>query len=62
MQQQKAIADFEAIKEKLDDEFDNSPFDNLQFGGVDWMQFGDTEPLRMLFGLAIEKLKTAAEE
>ena len=59
---EKAIADFEAIKEKLDDEFDNSPFDNLQFGGVDWMQFGDTEPLRKLFELAIEKLKAAAEE
>ena len=59
---EKARADFELIRDRLDDESDISPFDNLRFGDTDYMQAGDDNSLRMLFDQAIEKLREAAEQ
>ena len=59
---EKAIADFEQMYERLSDDSDISPFDNLRFGGVDYMQAGEDEPLRMMFEDALEKLREAAEK
>ena len=59
---EKAIEDFERFRDGLDPDSDSSPLDDLRFGGNDWMQFGESEPLQKLFDLAIERLKAAAEE
>ena len=58
---EKAIADFEAMRDKLEEDSDVSPFDSLRFGDADYMQAGDNAPLRMMFDEAIDKLKEAAE-
>jgi hypothetical protein len=58
---EKAISDFEAMREKLEEDSDVSPFDGLRFGDSDYMQAGDNAPLRMMFDVAIEKLREAAE-
>ena len=58
---EQAAEEMESMAEALDENAENSPFDNLSFGGVDYMQFGDSGPLRMLFLNAAEKLKEAAE-
>lgn len=58
---EKAIADFELMRERLEDDSDVSPFDGLRFGYADYMQSGDNAPLRMMFDVAIEKLREAAE-
>ena len=57
-----AIEEFERINSLLDEDSQVSPFDDLKFGDEQYMQFGETEPLRMLMQLAIDRLKTAAEE
>jgi len=59
---EKAIADFEQMHERLSDDSDISPFYNLRFGDVDYIQSGDDQPLRMMFEAAIEKLREAAEK
>jgi serine/threonine protein kinase len=59
---EKAIADFEQMHERLSDDSDISPFYNLRFGDVDYIQAGDDQPLRMMFETAIEKLREAAEK
>ena len=59
---EKAIADFESMYERLSEDSDSSPFDNLRFGDVDYMQAGENAPLRMMFEAAIEKLREAAEK
>ena len=56
---EKAISDFEKMVEMLDDDI---LFDNLSFGGTEWMPFGESGPLKMLLERAIEKLRAAAEE
>ena len=58
---ERAVAEFEAIRQMLDEDSDTSPFDDLEFGGELYQQFGEDEPLRMLFDRAIERLKAAAE-
>ena len=58
---EKAIADLEQMRDKLSEDSMDSPFDNLRFGDADYMQAGDSEPLRMLLDAAIEKLQEAAE-
>lgn len=58
---EKAIADLERMRDKLSEDSMDSPFDNLRFGDADYMQAGDSEPLRMLLDAAIEKLQEAAE-
>lgn len=57
---EKAMTDFEQMRERLEDDSDVSPFDNLRFGDGYYMQVGDSEPLRMLFDQAIEKLQETA--
>ena len=57
-----AIAEFERIRDQLDENSEVTPFDNLNIGRGIYMQFGETEPLRMLFERAVEKLHSAAEE
>jgi len=57
-----AIEELGKIYRQLDDDSPSSPFDNLRFGGLDYIQFGATGPLRMLFGQAIEKLANAVEQ
>jgi len=59
---EKAIADLESMHEKLSEDSDSSPFDNLKFGDADYMQVGESEPLRMMLESAIEKLREAAEK
>ncbi|MCR5839750.1 MAG: serine/threonine protein kinase [Kiritimatiellae bacterium] len=59
---EKAIADFESMRDMLSEDSDVSPFDNLRFGDADYMQAGDDQPLRMMFDDAIEKLQNAAEK
>ena len=59
---EKAIADFETIRAQLEEDSTVSPFDNVRFGDVDYMQAGDDQPLRMMFDDAIEKLQNAAEK
>lgn len=59
---EKAISDMESMRERLSDDSDESPFDNLRFGDADYMQSGDNEPLRMMLETAIEKLQEAAEK
>ena len=59
---EKAIADLESMRDRLAEDSDNSPFDNLRFGNADYMQAGENEPLRMLLESAIEKLQEAAEK
>lgn len=56
------IREFERFHEQLDESSDISPFDRLHFGENDYIQFGESEPLRMLFARAIEKLEAAAEK
>lgn len=58
---ERAVAEFERLCEQLDEDSDVSPFDNLSFGGNEYMQFGDTEPLRELMARAAERLRQAAE-
>ena len=57
---EKALADFESMRDRLADDSDVSPFDDLHFGDADYMQAGDDLPLRMLFDDAIDKLQDAA--
>ena len=59
---EKAISDFEAMRDMLSEDSDVSPFDSLRFGDDDYMQAGDDQPLRMMFDDAIEKLQNAAEK
>ena len=59
---EKAIADFERFRDELDPDSSVAPFDNLRFGDNDWMQFGESEPLQMLFDRAIDRLKAVAED
>ncbi len=59
---EKAIADFEAMRDQLDEDSTVSPFDNIRFGDFDYMQAGDDQPLRMMLDDAIEKLQNAAEK
>ena len=59
---EKAILNFQRIYAMLDDTSPASPFDNLSFGSVIYPQFGETQPLRMLFERAIKKLKALAED
>ena len=59
---EKAISDFESMRDGLADDADISPFDRLRFGDADYMQAGENGPLRMLFDAAIEKLQEAAEK
>lgn len=59
---EKAIVDFERIAGQLEEGSERSPFDDLSFGGSCYMQFGETEPLHMLFVRAIETLRTASEQ
>ena len=59
---EKAIADFETIRDQLEEDSTVSPFDNVRFGDVDYMQAGDDQPLRMMFDGALEKLREAAEK
>ena len=59
---EKAIEEFERIHSLLDEDSQVSPFDDLMFGGTAYMQFGEDAPLRILMQLAIDRLKTAAEE
>ena len=58
---EKAKTDLELMRERLDDDSVDSPFDNLRFGDTDYIQAGDNESLRMLLDNAIEKLQEAAE-
>lgn len=58
---EKAISDFESMRDGLADDADVSPFDRLRFGDADYMQAGENEPLSMMFDSAIEKLQEAAE-
>ena len=58
---EKAAEEMESIAESLDENSERSPFDGLSFGGIDYMQFGDNGPLRVLFSNAAERLKEAAE-
>ena len=59
---EKAIEDFENLLASLDDDATRSPFDNLSFGDMQYMQFGETEPLRILVQRAIDRLRAAAEK
>ena len=59
---EKAISDFESMRDMLAEDSDVSPFDSLRFGDDDYMQAGDDQPLRMMFDDAIEKLHNAAEK
>jgi hypothetical protein len=59
---EKAISDFESMRDMLAEDSDVSPFDSLRFGDDDYMQTGDDLPLRMMFDDAIEKLQNAAEK
>lgn len=59
---EKAIADFERFRDGLDPDSDTTPLDSLSFGGNDWIQIGENEPLQMLLSRAIEKLKARAED
>ena len=59
---EKAISDFETMRDQLSEDSDVSPFDNLRFGVANYMQYGDNEPLRMMLETAIEKLQEAAEK
>lgn len=56
---EKAIADFKKMAEMLKDDI---LFGNISFGGIGYIQFGDSGPLRMLLERAIEKLKEASEK
>lgn len=59
---EKAIADFERLREGFDSDSGTTPLDVLRFGDADYMQLGESEPLQMLLDLAIERLKAAAED
>ena len=59
---EKAISDFETMRDQLSEDSFVSPFDNLRFGVANYMRSGDNEPLRMMFETAIEKLREAAEK
>ena len=60
---EKAIADFESMRDAVADDDNFSPLEEgLHFGDVDYMKQGDDLPLRMMFDDAIEKLQSAAEK
>lgn len=59
---EKAIADFEVMRDGLEDGAGNTPFDRLRFGDFEYMQAGEMQPLRMMFEDAIEKLREIAEK
>lgn len=58
---EKARREFERFYKQLGEESLTDPFDNLHFGDEIYGQLGESGPLRMLFGQAIEKLKKVAE-
>ena len=58
----KAVADFKTMRDQLEEDSIVSPFDNVRFGDVDYMQAGDNQPLMMMFDDAIKKLQAAAEK
>ena len=60
---EKAIADFESMRDAVANDDNFSPLDEgLHFGDVDYTKQGDDLPLRMMFDDAIEKLQNAAEK
>ena len=59
---EKAISDFYRFIERLSDDADEGPFNNLSYGDVDYMQLSDNEPLRRMLESAVEKLKIAADQ
>ena len=59
---EKVISDLELLSEQLDEDSDMSPFDRLSFGGIDYIQLGESEPLKVLIDNAIEKLRTVSED
>jgi len=58
---ERAIDDFDRLATRLADDSDVSPFDNLNFGGNAYMQFGENMPLRMLLENASAKLREMAD-
>jgi len=58
---EKAIADLGQLRDKLDEDSADTPFDDLRFGDADYMQAGEDLPLRMLLDGAVERLEAAAE-
>lgn len=59
---EKAIENFERYRDELEQDSDTSPFDSLPLVSDEYMQIGENEPLKMLFDIAIERLKKAAED
>ena len=58
---EKAAEEMERLAGALDEDAESTPFDNLSFGGIEYMQFGESGPLKVLFLSAAEKLRKAAE-
>ena len=58
---ERAISELESMRRQLEDDSDSSPFDDLHFGDADYIQFGDNDPLRRMFDVALEKLQEVAD-
>lgn len=57
---ERAVDEFDRIAARLADDSDVSPFDNLNFGGNAYMQFGESTPLRILLEHAANQLRDLA--
>lgn len=59
---ERAIDEFDRYAVRLSDDADSSPFDNLNFGGNLYMQFGENAPLRILLENAAAQLRELADQ
>lgn len=59
---EKAAEQLEHLRDALDDDAEDSPFDAVEFAGEPYLQNGDNQPLRMLLGGAVERLGKIAEQ
>ncbi len=59
---EKAAEQLEHLRDALDDDAEDSPFDAVEFAGEPYLQNGDNQPLRMLLDGAVERLGKIAEQ
>lgn len=59
---ERAIEELEKLSLQLEEGSETDPFDGLHFGGNDYMQFGESAPLKILVDRAVDRLRRLAED
>ena len=59
---EKAAERLEHLRDALDEDAEESPFDAVEFAGEPYLQNGDNLPLQMLLDGAVERLRKIAEQ